>query len=629
MRIEVRWRNGKTSIVDDVRPNRIYEIDEHFATSADPTPSSPIPPPFFKDVTARLGHTHVDALFDDFAKQPLLPRKLSQLGPGISWFDVNHDGHDDLIIGSGKGGHLALYLGDGQGQFKRHDAPPFNAPVTRDQTAILAWQKATNHVVVLTGAANYEDGLPLGAAVRQYDLRARTVDDPIPADQSSTGPLAMADIDGDGDLDLFVGGRVKAGRWPEPATSRIYRNDGGKLVFDTQRSALFKSIGLVTGAVFSDLDNDGFPELILACEWGPIRLFDNHKGTFIEVTEQWGLSPFIGWWNGIATGDFNGDGLLDIVASNWGLNSSYHATPEQPVQVFYTDSTGAGFFDLIEAEFDPATQIIGSRRMRDSLAASLPWIPERFPTHQSFAEASIQQMLGDQFNKAGVVEANTLASSIFLNRGDKFERLDLPREAQFTAAFGVVVADFDGDGNEDVVLSQNFFATEPGTPRQNAGRGLWLKGDGTGNFETISGQNSGVIIYGEQRGAAIADFNEDGRIDIAITQNGAATRLFENQQAKPGLRVRLQGPPANPHAVGAVIRLIFDERLGPAREIRAGTGYWSQDSPVQVMGLAAAPTAIWIRWPGGRVTTTPISEVPGEIRIGSDGSASHTPRQSR
>ncbi len=619
MRIEVRWRSGKTSVVTDVRANRIYEIDEAFAASEVLAPGHPSPQPFFEDATGRLDHSHVEESFDDFVRQPLLPRKLSQLGPGVAWFDVNRDGHEDLIVGGGKGGRLALFLGDGRGGFKPDQTPPFNAVVTRDQTSILGWSNPMGHALILAGAANYEDGLPIGGAVRQYDPLAGAANDLIPADPSSTGPLALADIDGDGDLDLFVGGRVMAGQWPEPASSRIFRNEAGRWVLDSTRSAALKHVGLVSGAVFSDLDGDGRPELLLACEWGPIRVFRILGGGLSELTEALGLDRFKGWWNGVTTGDLDNDGRLDIVASNWGLNGSYHPTSNHPVQVYYFDWSGANSVDIIETEFDPEIKETVPKRMRDSLAASLPWIVERFPTHKAFAEASISQLLGGDLKRTKVVDANTLGSTVFLNRGGRFEPVEMPAEAQFTAAFAVVVADMDGDGNEDVFLSQNFFATELGTPRLDAGRGLWLKGNGRGRLESVRGQDSGVEVYGEQRGAAVADFNEDGRVDLVVTQNGATTRLFENRRAVPGLRVRLRGPSTNPLAIGAVMRLAYSERSGPAREVRAGSGYWSQDSAVQVMAVSEVPANLTICWPAGNVTTTRLETRLREITVDQDG----------
>src|SRR5437764_4422454 len=178
----------------------------------------------------------------------------------------------------------------------------------------------------------------------------------------------------------------------------------------------------------------------------------------------------------------------------------------------------------------------------------------------------------------GVVEVNTLQSMIFLNRGDDFEGRALRLEAQLVVAFAVCVGDYDGDGKEDVFLSQNFFAVNAESSRSDAGRGLWLRGDGRGNLRAVSGQESGVKVYGEQRGAALCDYDGDGRVDLVVTQNAAETKLYKNVGARPGLRVRLKGPPGNPNGIGAAIRLMAGDKPGPARAVHAGSGYWSHDS---------------------------------------------------
>jgi hypothetical protein len=213
------------------------------------------------------------------------------------------------------------------------------------------------------------------------------------------------------------------------------------------------------------------------------------------------------------------------------------------------------------------------------------------------------------------VSANTLASMAFLNRGDRFEAVPLPPEAQLSPAFAVVVADFDGDGAEDVFLSQNFFAAEPQTPRADAGRGLLLRGDGKGGLVAVSGQESGILVYGEQRGAAVADYDGDGRADLVVSQNASTTRLYHNLRAKPGLRVRLAGPPGNPRGIGAQLRLKSREEFGPVREIHAGSGYWSQDSPVQVLALLPEPRQLWVRWPGGQSSTVDLPAVAREVEL--------------
>jgi hypothetical protein len=251
----------------------------------------------------------------------------------------------------------------------------------------------------------------------------------------------------------------------------------------------------------------------------------------------------------------------------------------------------------------------------DAVAKGMPWVRGLWPTHHEYSSVNIRQLLGERFSKATKLEAKTLTSMIFLNRGDHFEGVALPREAQWAPVFGLTVGDLDGDGHEDVFLSQNFFAVRPEDDRLDGGRGLWLRGDGTGGLKIVPGQESGIKIYGEQRGAALCDYDADGRVDVVVTQNGAETKLYHNEKAKRGLRVRLEGPEGNRDGIGAVMRLKFSGGMGPAREVHAGSGYWSQDSVVQVLGTPEPPLEIWIRWPGGKTTTSPVPAGAKEIRV--------------
>lgn len=601
-RIEVRWRSGKKSVLENAKPNEIHMIDE---TSAQPAalelPRKPVP--IFQNASQLLNHRHHEESYDDFARQPLLPFRLSQLGPGISWSDFDGDGLDDLIVGSGRGGRISFFRNNGQGGFAAFSDPFLERPLTRDQTAIIG-----SGPLIIAGSANYEDGLTNGGAIRIYDLQRKATGESVIGQASSRGPLAMADIDANGTLDLFVGGRVNPARYPEPADSILLRNEGSRFA-PHQR---FEKIGLVSGATFSDLDGDGKPELILACEWGTVRVFQLNGANYVDTTEKLGLAKQIGWWNGVATGDFNNDGLLDIVASNWGHNSRYHA----PRFLYYGDINGAGGVDLVEAYFDPQLNKEVPERVLKSAAGAMPFLESAFPTYERYSVASVAEIYGEKLKKCVRLEANTLSSTLFLNRGDHFEAIPLPVEAQFAPAFGISVADMDGDGNEDIFLAQNFFATNPEMARCDGGRGLWLRGDGRGQFTAVSGQESGVMIYGEQRASALADFDGDGRIDLAVSQNGAATMLFRNTGAKPGLRVTLRG---NPNVVGASMRLSFGAKEGPRREIRAGSGYLSQDGLTQVLGMPEAPTQISVRWPGGKTTVSVIPSGAKAVEIAADG----------
>jgi hypothetical protein len=422
------------------------------------------------------------------------------------------------------------------------------------------------------------------------------------------------------------------GKYPEAVNSRIFHEHNGKFELDAANSKLLEKVGLVSAAIWSDLDGDGLPELILACEWGPIRIFHNDHGHLREshFALSAAFSPGVkgppatlnelnGWWNGVTTGDLDGDGRLDIIASNWGENSRYQSHRAAPLRLYYGDFTEDGTVGLFEAYFEPQMGKYVPESRLDVVARCMPFLRGQFSTYQAFANASVEEILGEHSPQAHHLEANWLASTIFLNRGDRFEMVTMPPEAQFAPAFGVLVADFDGDGFEDVFLSQNFFAVEPETSRYDAGRGLWLKGDGRGGLQPVAGQESGVMVYGEHRGAAVADFDNDGRVDLVVTQNAAETHVFRNVRGKPGLRVRLKGPPGNPFGYGVQMRAKQGQHLGPVREVHGGGGYWSQDSPVQVLGGRDPATQVWVRWPGGKSFTVDVPAGATEVQIGING----------
>jgi enediyne biosynthesis protein E4 len=623
MTIEVNWRRGKRSVINGVRAGRLYEIAESAAASSQKAETKAEDgPPLFAETTPLLKDKHVEEPFNDFDAQPLLPHRLSQGGPGVAWFDVNSDGWDDLLVGSGKGGTLRAFLNNGKGGFERHVDPPFSQAVTRDQTSVVGWRDAQGQCAVLVGSANYEDGLAAGAGVRQYDMVSKTVVDLIPAQASSSGPLALGDIDNDGDLDLFVGGRVIASKYPQPAASMLFRRSGTAWVADRENNRQLERAGLVSGAVFSDIDGDGDVDLLLACQWGPVRAFRNTRGKFADATSELKLDQFAGLWNGITTGDFDNDGRLDIAASNWGRNTRYESLAHGRVTLFHGDVDGNDTIEPIEAYHDSRARLLPLQPFH-VVGGALPLLRERVRTFDRYAKLTLPEIYGDDLKKLTQANVNTLDSMVFLNRGTHFEGRALPVEAQWSPGFGVCVSDFDGDGNEDLFLSQNLFCTQPEISRSDSGRGLLLKGDGRGGFRSLSGQESGITVYGEQRGAAVADCDRDGRADLVITQNAAETRLFRNVAGKPGLRVRLEGPPGNPQGIGATIRLGTGQRLGAARELHAGSGYWSQDSATVVMHHSEKPTHVVVRWPDGRRTETEIGGA-SELAIDQNGVAKKT-----
>lgn len=627
--IEVTWRSGKRSVVREARGNRLYEIAEDGAvTVADPKTNVLKSTPWFSDASMLLRHTQHESEFNDFERQPLLSRKLSQPGPGVSWFDVDGDGAEELLIGSGRGGELAAFQRGRDGGFARIRTAPFDAIARGEQTAILGQATARGRVV-LAGTSHYEEARRDGPIAQIYNLNATNRVADLPSQESATGPLALGDVDGDGELDLFVGGRVIPGRYPEAASSLLFRGAKGQWIADAANTKTLEQVGLVTSAVFSDLDGDGAPELVLACEWGPLHIFRNDRGKLVPWNPSLTgtasdfpaptLSQLTGWWNSVAAGDFDGDGRMDLVAGNWGENTGYRTTAREPLRIYFGDFNDDGVFDLLEGRFDSALKKIVPLRDPSAVARALPHLASRFANYEAYGQASIMDVIG---TKPGLHELSihTLQSVVLLNRGTNFEIKALPREAQLSPVFGLGVADFDGDGREDLLLAQNFFAVEPMTSRYDGGRGALLQGKGDGSFRATPAAESGIAVYGEGRGVAVCDYDGDGRVDACIGQNGAATKLYHNEKAQPGLRVRLQGGGENLNAIGAVVRPLFvSGKTGAAREIHAGSGWLSQDSAVPVLAAPEKIESLWVRWPGGSMTTSSIPSGASEVSLDSAG----------
>ena len=610
MTLEVSWRSGRRSRIEGVKENLLYEIDEAESEPNSAVVAQPVGKPLFEDVSKSLGHVHHETAFDDFQRQPLLPRRYSQLGPGLAWFDLDGDGRDELIAGSGRGGAVKV-LRSSEGQDFKSEV--LGQTALLDDCTGLAGTFVDGERVILAGQSHYESG-KAGAAVEMLGAR-KAATFPALENNSSVGAVATADVDGDGDLDVFVAGRIVPENYPEPPASALFRLNDDKFVREEAASKLVRPSGMITAAVFSDLDADGFPELITVEEWGPMRIYKNERGQFAKVLEA---KSSQGFWNSVTTGDLNGDGRLDIVAGNIGRNNRIARGVARGQWMLFYDIDPAVKGEMIEGYLQ---QKLFLRRDLQTLSGTIPSLNNVFPSHEAFAKADFQGALKEYWERGKSMNAVLADSSVFWNKGtDEWEPESLPGEAQWAPAFGLNVTDFDNDGQEDLFMAQNFFAVRPEDDREDAGRGLFLKGSKSGKLSALGGDVSGIQIYGEQRGSAVSDFDGDGRADLAVAQNGAATKLYRNVSAPPGLRVRLKGPPGNPLGFGAVLRAKWTGDWGPAREIHGGSGYWSQDSAVQV--FAPNVSELSVSWPGGKRIASKVPEQAREIAIDTEGNCS-------
>ncbi len=615
LRIEVTWRDGRQSVVTNARPNRLYTIAQ---TGARPAPAAPPEKitPWFQVAATCTNAGNPKNPFDDFARQPLLSRKPSTLGPGVGWWDADGDGRAELLLQSRWGGAPALWQTRPETGFQDVSAARLGPPLHGHMGGALGLRDGQGRRAVLTAGMAAEGGRPV---TRLWWLR------PAGAQPASgnlelsgiPGPLAAGDLDGDGTLELFVGAQSYPGRYPVPGRSRLLRRQGDQWKRDSRADPLFGGLGPVNDACFADLTGDGLPELIVACDWGPLRLWRNAGGrlqTWDPPTRPEGkisphpalagetpLSRLTGWWNSVAVGDFDEDGRLDLVAGNWGRNTRFQRHLTRPIRLYVGDFTEDGVVDLIDAWYDDAQGKYVPWRPFEVVRRELPALNAVATTYRQYSKLGVDSLLGLYETSVLIREAAVLDSLLLLNRGDHFVTRSLPVAAQLAPVFGMAAADFDGDGHEDLFVAQNYFGVEPETTRYDAGRGLLLRGDGKGGFQPVDARHSGIALYGEQRGCAVADYDADGRLDLAVGHVDGRAVVFHRTGGPAGVRVRLAGPPGNPDGWGAVVRLLGrdGQPRGPARTRTCGGGLWSQPDPVLVVPADPRAARIEIRWPGG------------------------------
>ena len=578
---QVRWPDGMCQRLSALQANQVVKLERGNATAC-PAPAAPAPESRLFQTAARdagLDYVHVARELPDFKVTPLLPHKFSEGGPGIALGDVDGDGRDDVYIGGDRGQEKVLYLQTAPGRFRKRVVA--GGQDFQDMGALFldADADGDNDLVVSSGGG-FISADPAMYQARLYVNDGRgnltLAPDALPGASTSASSVAAADYDRDGDLDLFIGGRVIPGKYPLPPASFLLRNDtpkGGAARFTdvtaTAAPALAK-VGLVTSALWTDFDQDGQTDLLVVGEWMPLTFFRNEGGRLRNVTAATGLGPTNGWWNSVAAGDFDHDGDTDYMVGNLGMNTRFRASPAEPVRVHAADFDKNGSLDpVLSSYIDGKSYPVGSR---DLMIDQMIAMKGRFKRYADFGGATLEKTLSQaERDAAYTAQSVTFASGYLENLGaGKFSLHSLPVAAQIAPVFGMLVDDYDADGNLDVLLAGNSYARETQSGWDDASIGAVLLGDGKGRFRYVNGAASGFFVDGNAKGIADLVLDEKRSL-VLVTQNDDSLRVFAPLRATRQQNVRV-----GPLDVYALLTLA--NGATQRRELYYGSTYLSQSS---------------------------------------------------
>jgi hypothetical protein len=551
--VQITWpaqngKPGKSQTLRHVKANQVLTVDIKNATETAILPPNAPVGILLRDITdsLKLQFVHQEPEYIDYNQQKLLPHKLSQYGPAVSVGDINGDGLDDLFIGGSRTQKGTFFIQTSAGKLVPQDLLPGLAgegKLEEDMGTLLfdADGDGDQDLYVASGGfegeantAAYQDRFYVNDGKGRFTLSPQT----LPQNRISKSCVKAADYDRDGDLDLFVGGRVVPNQYPRPVSSFILRNDskpGLPKFTDVTKTVApeLQNIGLVCDGIWTDTDNDGWPDLMLAGEWMPITILKNNKGKLTQSLNS-GITQSKGWWNSLVAADFDRDGDMDYIAGNLGLNTLARASVEEPLRMYAKDFDNNGFYDAIPTAFFPDAK--GERHEfpfngREDLIKQIISMRARFPFHKDFAVATVDKLLKEEELKDAIVlEANYMQSAYVENKGDgTFELHELPIQAQAAPIFGMIADDFDQDGNPDVLLVGNDFSNELLVGRLDALNGLMLKGNGKGGFTALNPAASGFYVPGNAKGIA--------RLSSAGHNGGPGTSLIVATQNRGALKV--------------------------------------------------------------------------------------------
>jgi hypothetical protein len=534
-KISIIWPDLRVQTLHNIGVDQTITLENEHAKREMPE-TKPEVQTIFKslDKNKPVHYRHVENDYIDFNEQPLLPYLLSTLGPYITTGDVNNDGQEDVFIGGARGypGMLSLQLGDGT--FKSGNMECLEADKGSEDLGVLFVDidsDADLDLYVVSGGNEFtmasedlQDRLYLNDGSGNF-TRSR---DRIPRMFSSGSCVRSADIDNDGDMDLFVGGRLTPGLYPIAPRSYILENDGRGYFQDVTEAKNVDLLnpGMVTDALWTDFSGDGLVDLILVGKWMPVRLFLNSGSTLEEIRGQNWMPDSRGWWNSIGSGDFDQDGDTDYLLGNMGLNFEVKPTPQEPVSIYAKDFDNNGSLDAV------MTYFINGKNYpmypKDDLASQIPEMNNRYPSYESYADQTISDIFSEkELNNSLLLQANTFSSSYLANLGNnQFDLTDLSLAVQLSPVNSMRSDDYNNDGHLDLLLAGNFFGSRIQFGRLDANKGLLLLGDGKGNFQEVPNSKSGLFINGEVRDIAQVRL-ASGKDLLLFTLNNDSLRLYQ------------------------------------------------------------------------------------------------------
>ncbi len=530
-KVEVIWADGKVTDFHNINANTT--LVAKYSNSKEVEKKSEKPKPLFTQITAsELGITfvHKENDFDDFSREILLPHKLSQNGPFSAVADVNNDGLDDVFIGGASGQSGILYIQSENDLFTGSSSQPWEQDKDSEDLGCLFLDVDGDNdkdLFVTSGGSEFENASQLlkdriylnnGKGVFEKDA------DALPDIYSSSQCVKASDIDSDGDLDIFIGTRLIGGRYLYPASSYILSNEKGKFTNSTSSTAPdLQNIGMVTDAVFTDIDKDGDDDLMVVGEWMQIILLENQNGVFTNSSDKWGLEDTRGLWWSITVSDLDKDGDDDYIVGNLGRNNKFKASEEHPFKIYANDFDNNGTNDIVLANFYKTTYV--PVRGRECTSQQMPFISEKFKDYNSFASANLVDILPEQgLMNAVTYEVSNFESVILINNGKRLVRKPLAVQAQVSPIKSSIVEDFNNDGNKDILVVGNHYSTEVETIRYDSGIGTMLIGDGKNNFEAIAPTKSGLHVPYDSRN--VARVKGIAKNYILITNNNDNPTLF-------------------------------------------------------------------------------------------------------